>query len=224
MGADSMIDNIANHTDRLIRRVVCKPFEFSRAKVGNKKKIDIVGDRLTEIRGVISLLAAIIIVLVSNTDYFSEKYVTNILDYAALSNDIFIAVFGVVLVVFSITTTLWGSTAVKAMVGKKGAGNLSVFEEVLISYISILTWSLLLIILNFLLVITGSTLPDNFSISALSPEVNTVISSLAVGVYTFVTFNIFIYNFDLLYNLYTATVVVAYLEIKGGGENGESGQ
>ena len=214
MKIDSMVDNIVNHTDELIKRVVYTPFEFGKTKTDNKKKIDIVGDKLTIIRGIICLLAMIIIATVSNTGYFSEKYITNILNYIKLSNDIFIAIFGVVLTAFSITMALWSNMAVKAMASKKGAGNFSVFEEVLISYISILTWSLFIIILNFLLIIVGSILPDDFLISILSFEVNSIISTLALGIYTFVIFNIVMYNFDLLYNLYNAVVVVAYLKVK----------
>lgn len=214
MNIDSMVDNIANHTDELIKRVVCKPFEFSNTKTGKKKKIDIVGDRLTIIRGIISVLVTIIVVTVSNTSYFSEKYITNILNYIKLSNDIFIAIFGVVLTAFSITMALWSNMAVKAMASKKGVGNFSIFEEVLISYISILTWSLLIIILNFLVIIVGSILPDNYLIAILSFEINSAISTLGLGIYTFVIFNIVMYNFELLYNLYNAVVIVAYLKIK----------
>lgn len=216
MDIDGLLRNIAYGTKKLVKRAITKPFTVSLCKESNKREIDIVGDWITILRFFLVFVIVIVLSIKINTQFFSEKYIENIVEIFSMSNDIFLAVFGVVLTAFSITTALWSNMAVKAISGNKSEGTFSIFEELLLSYVSILFWSIVIIVINFILVNCLGSLPNDWTlgIDIFGKHGVDVIATILMSIYCGVVFDILLYNIDLLYSMYTAVVVAAYFRVK----------
>lgn len=221
MDVNTLVNNIANHTKSLVKRSVQKPFDFSISKLENKREIDKVGDAITILRCSVTFVMVIVIILNINSKNFENEYIRNVIRIFEITNNIYLAVFGVVLTAFSITTALWSNMAVKAIAGEKGQGDFSIFEELLLSYVSILFWSIIIIALNFVLLSCLAPLPDRWMLSFLGKFGADIISSILIGVYIFIISDVLLFNIDLLYNMYAAVVLAAYFRIKDSEKEGE---
>ena len=216
MDINRLLENIAYGTKKLVKRAIINPFTVSLCKESNNREIDIVGDWITILRGFLVFVIVIVLSIKINTHLFSEKYIENIVGIFSMSNDIFLAIFGVVLTAFSITTALWSNMAVKAISGNKSEGTFSIFEELLLSYVSILFWSIIIIVINFILVSCLDSLPNDWTIGVniFGKHGVDVIATISMIIYFGVVFDILLYNIDLLFNMYTAIVVAAYFRVK----------
>lgn len=216
MDIEELLRNIAYGTKKLVKRGITKPFLFSLCKASTKREIDIVGDWITILRIFLVVVIMAVLSVKINTKFFSEKFIESIIDIFNMSNDIFLAIFGVVLTAFSITTALWSNIAVKSLATNKSEGTFSIFEELLLSYVSILFWSIIIIVINFVLVNCLGTLPNDWTlgIEIFGKCAVDAIATLLMAIYFGVVSNILLYNIDLLYSMYTAVVVAAYFRVK----------
>lgn len=216
MNVDALLNNIANNTKKLVKRGITKPFVFMLSKEKNKHQIDIVGDIITILRLLLIIVITIIFAIKINSNDFANQYVQNIVNIFQISNNIYLAVFGVVLTAFSITTALWSNMAVKAISNRGNGGDFSIFEELLLSYVSILFWSIIIIVLNFVFIICLQSLPDDWKIGIClwGEQGADIVSTILIMIYCMIIFNILLYNIDLLYNMYTAVIVAAYFRVK----------